>query len=189
MANPLFDRVLPKELASIEQCFEFKGKIDDFDRLTEIIAADLAAVSAGMRPRRWRAAPVDIRLDFAWADAGQEIPAVTGRFSAQIPAVCQRCLDVFELSLDASLRMLLVRSDTTSGELPDLAEYEVWEFEDETLRPFDLVEESLVMTIPLAPAHESGDSCGMLAEEIAGSGSETARPFADLRSQMEKSKK
>lgn len=189
MANPLFDRVLPKELASLGQVIEVKGKVSDFNRLVEIVEADLAAVSEDVRPRRWRAAPVDIRLEFAWVDAPQEIPAVTGRVSAQLPAVCQRCLEAFELTLDASLSMLLVRPDVESGESPDPAEYEVWELEEETLRPLDLVEESLVMALPLAPTHESRDSCGTLVEEIAESGSETTRPFADLKSQLEKSNK
>jgi uncharacterized protein len=183
MANPLFDRVVPKEFAARGQLIECKGKMGDFERLVEFVEADIAAVSEDMRPQRWRAEPVDIRLQFGWADGPQGVPSLTGRASAQIPAVCQRCLEAFELSLEASLKMLLVEP----GEWPDLAGYEVWELEEEALRLADIVEESLVMAMPLAPTHGSMESCaGLLVENIA-SGLETVRPFADLRSKMEKS--
>lgn len=187
MANPLFDRVLPSDLAENRQHIEFKGKVADFERLVEIAEAELSAVSSDRWPRRWRAAPVEIRLDFAWMDAEQQIPTVSGRASAQIPMVCQRCLEVFGLSLDASLKMLLVRPNVQYAELAGFADYEVWETEEKALRPFDIVEESLVMAMPLAPRHESEVSCGALAAEIAESGLKMAHPFADLRSQMEKS--
>ena len=150
--------------------------------MVEIVEADIAAVSEELRPRRWRAEPVDIRLEFAWADGLQKIPLVTGRASAQIPAVCQRCLRVFELSLDAPLKMLLVKP----GELADVTEYDLWELEDEALRLIDMVEEAFVMAMPLAPTHASGEPCAIVAAENTAQGPETARPFADLRSQMEK---
>lgn len=189
MANPLSDRVQPKELATRGQCIEFKGKVSDFERLAEIVEADLAALSAELRPRGWRAAPVAIRLEFAWAGGPQQIPAINGRIIAKIPAVCQRCLEAFELELDSSVRMLLAGPDAEPGETPDLAEFEVWELDEETLRPLDIVEESLVMAMPLAPTHDFDESCVALANELVESGPDTARPFADLKSRMEKSNK
>lgn len=189
MANPLFDRVRPAELAGRGQNIEFKGEIANFGRLVEIVEAELAAVSEELRPREWRTAPVDIRLDFGWVDTAGRMPAVTGRVSARVPAVCQRCLGAFELSLEAPVRMLLVRPDAESGDSADLAGYEVWELDEDTLRPLDIVEESLVMTMPLAPVHESEDSCGALAEVVAADGPDTLRPFADLRLRMEESNK
>lgn len=189
MANPLFDRALPEDLASIGQRIEYKGKISEFHRLVEIVEAELKTVSEDIWPRRWQDAAVDIRLDFAWADLQQNIPRVTGRISAEMPAVCQRCLEVFNLSLEVALEMLLVRADAQGDDIEQTAECEIWEIGEEALRPGDIVEESLVMSIPLVPRHQSEDACGVLAGEIAESGLKTARPFADLRSQMEKPNK
>jgi uncharacterized metal-binding protein YceD (DUF177 family) len=186
MANRLFDRALPEELASCGQHIECKGKIGDFRRLVEIIEAELATITEDKWPRRWRQAPVEIRLDFAWADIEQKLPALTGRVSVQLPTVCQRCLELFELSLDVTLELLLVRADSEPGDLAVSGQYEVWELEEDELLPGVIVEESLVMAIPLAPRHESSDVCGPLAGEVAESGLKAARPFADLRSQMEK---
>jgi uncharacterized metal-binding protein YceD (DUF177 family) len=182
MANPLFARILPKEAATLGQLIEYKGEVGDFERLSEIVAADIAALSEDMQPRNWRAASVAIRLEFAWADGLEGIPAINGRASAKLPAVCQRCLEAFDLSLDTAVNMLLV----TPAESVDVDKHEVWELEDEAFRVLDIVEEALVMAMPLAPTHDSGESCAAMTIENTDSGSETGRPFADLKSQLEK---
>ena len=184
MANPLLARALPEELAERGQVFEFKGKIDDFWRLIEIVEADLRSVSDDRRPREWRSAPVDIRLGFAWADARREFPAVEGEISTEIAAVCQRCLEPFALPLKATLKMLLLKSaDKTAGR----DEFEIWEVDGNAIRPLDIVEEALIMALPLSAVHRSRELCGPLAENVTDEQAKTVRPFADLRSRMNKS--
>ena len=180
MANPLFARILPKEAAALGQVIDCKGVIGDFDRLVEIVEADIAAVFESGQPENWRAMPVDIRLEFDWADGNKGIPAISGRASTQLPAICQRCLKVFDLSLDSSVDIVVV----TTAESADVDGHEVWELEDEAFRLIDVVEEALVMA--MAPTHEADESCAALTNENTDSESETVRPFADLRSQIEK---
>ena len=183
MANPLLDRATPEELAERGQVFELKGKIEDFRRLVEIVETDLAAVAAEKRPREWQAAPVNIRLGFAWADARREFPALEGEVFTTIAAVCQRCLEPFKLSLETRLKMLLLKSaDKTTAQ----DEFEIWEVGEAVVRPLDIVEEALIMALPLSATHPSRDMCGALAENVTVENKETVRPFADLRSQMNK---
>lgn len=182
MANPLFARILPKEAAARGQLFEIKEKVGEFDRLVEIVEADIAAVSRNSQPQNWRDMPVAIRLEFAWADGMEGVPVIHGRVSAQLPATCQRCMTAFNMLLDSSVNMVIV----TPAKLADVERYEVWELEDEDFRLVDVVEEVLIMAMPLAPTHETGESCTAVTIEDADSGSETVRPFADLKSQMEK---
>ncbi|MCH8334889.1 MAG: DUF177 domain-containing protein [Proteobacteria bacterium] len=183
MANPLLDRALPEELAECGQAFELQGKIEDFRRLIEITEADLKSVAEHRRPREWRAAAVNIRLGFTWADARREIPALEGEISTTIVAVCQRCLEPFDLPLEMTLKMLLLKSaDATTVQ----AGFEIWEVKGETVRPLDIVEDALIMALPLSAVHESRDLCGPLAEKVADDNKETVRPFAELRSQMNK---
>lgn len=184
MANPLLDRVLPEDLAERGQAFELQGKIEDFRRLIEIVEADLKSVAVQIRPREWRAAPVNIRLGFGWADARREIPTLEGEISTDIVAVCQRCLEPFELPLRTTLKMLLLKTADATA-LQD--EFEIWEVEGDEIRPLDIVEEALIMALPLSAVHPSRDLCGPLAENVTDENKETVRPFADLRSQMNKS--
>ena len=181
MANPLLDRALPEELAERGQVFEFKGEIKDFARLVEIIEADLESVSERLQPREWRSAPVDIRLGFNWADARQEIPTVEGVISTDIAAVCQRCLEPFHLPLRTTLKLLLLQ---TTDATTERGETEIWEVEGDAIRPLDIVEEALIMALPLSVMHRSREECGPLAQSVTDKQIETVRPFEDLRARM-----
>ena len=185
MANPLLDRVPPEDLAERGQVFELQGKIEDFRHLIEIVEADLKSVATEIHPREWRAAPVNIRLGFGWADARREIPALEGEISTDIAAVCQRCLEPFKLALETTLKILLLHSADATTRVPD--EFEIWEVDGDEVRPLDIVEEALIMALPLSAVHQSRDLCGPLAENVTDENKETVRPFADLKSQMNKS--
>jgi len=189
MANPLLERVLPAEMAERSQAIEYKGEIGDFERLSAIVKADLEAVNEAERPREWRAGPIEIRIQFSWLDARQSLVAASGQAIAQMTAVCQRCLEAFEMPVETAFNVLFRESDKDSGQYADLADTELWELEDEMVRPVDIVEESLVMALPLAPMHESMELCGPLAKSFAEDETDVVRPFADLRSQMGKMNK
>jgi uncharacterized metal-binding protein YceD (DUF177 family) len=181
MGNPLRDRRRPQELADSRQVIEISNKIGDFTELAGIVRKDLEALGPVTLPRDWREARVVGRLEFGFADAQRQLPAATGRVAVTIDAVCQRCLEVMQLPLDVELR--LVFGGVTAG--ADTADgYEVWELDEERLRPLDLVDEVLVMAMPISVRHAGDDKCRS-AGEYAGAG-ETTRPFANLKSQMDR---
>jgi uncharacterized metal-binding protein YceD (DUF177 family) len=187
MANPLLDHASPGDLADRGQTFEIEGEIQDFKRLLEIVEADLAEVPAQLVPAQWRMAPVGIKLDFSWADAKKEFPALTGQVTANIAALCQRCLEPCEIAVETELKMVLVKkSPRLKVAETAFSEFEVWELAEDTIRPLDIVEEALIMALPLSPLHSSRDLCGQLADDVVQEKSGTARPFADLKSQMGK---
>ncbi len=181
MANPLTDRARPAQLAANGQVIETKGKLSELPLLRELVEADLAGLSPAAKPKKWRHAPIDIKLAFGWADARHALPTLEGQISAKIDAVCQRCLEPFELSLNAQLKLLLPVPD---DEATAFEEYEIWETAEDTVRPLDIVDEALIMAMPLSPAHDDSTQCGSLASKLQSEETETVRPFADLRSQM-----
>ena len=185
MANPLLDDVLPAELAERGQAFEIKGEVGEFSRLAEIVEKELLSMAGSDMPREWRRAPVAIRLAFAWADVDGQLPRVTGRVSARLTTVCQRCLEVFELPVAADIDLLLRAADPNPRDSVQAGDVEIWELDSDRMRLVDLVEESLVMAMPLAPMHESTDDCGPLVRDMAEIEDTMTRPFADLRTRME----
>ena len=74
----------------------------------------------------------------------------------------------------------------SAGSATMQGEYEIWEVEGDTIRPIDIVEEALIMAMPLSAVHPASEMCGPLAENVADDNRKTVRPFADLRSQMNK---
>ena len=187
MANPLLDHALPEDLADLGQAFEIEGQIQDFKRLLEIVAADLAEVPAQLVPAQWRTEPVGIKLEFSWADSRREIPLLTGHVTASIAALCQRCLEPFEMAIETELNMVLLQElQASKAAESGVSDFEVWELDEDTIRPLDIVEEALIMALPLSPVHTSRDLCGPLADNAEQKKSDTVRPFADLKSQMGK---
>ncbi len=191
MANPLLDRWPPQELAERGQVIEKEEELALFPRVTDVVALDLERVPEAHRPARWRQAPVAIRLVFCWADSRRQWPQLTGSISAQVAAVCQRCLEPFALTLAQDLRFLLAWPGSPVVELQG---FETWELEEPVVRPLDIVDEALIMALPLSARHVDLAECGSLATLLAANGDSgkgdnngdnRVRPFADLQSQMQ----
>lgn len=188
MGNPLLDRASPRDLAERGQIIEKQEKLELFPRLTEAVAADLETLSAERLPRRWRQSPVVFRLVFGWADGRHRVPSLTGSVSAELPAVCQRCLEPLTLSLAQELKLLLTAPAGPTDLVDRKDEFEGWEIDEPVIRPVDIVDEVLIMAMPLAAMHADRRECGALAGQLArdrgGRAGDAVRPFADLRTRM-----
>jgi len=185
MGNPLRDRRTAAEWAASRQVIEISDKISEFPRLEAIIEADLAALDSSAGAADWRDARVTGTLAFGFADPEGRFPVVECRAAVTVDAVCQRCLELFRLPVEVEETLLLLGID----EDPDGFDgVEVWELEETLLRPRDIVEELLVMALPLAAMHTDSASCRALVR-TNGDASQRVTPFASLRDQMARDKK
>ena len=180
MANPLRDRRTAAEWAAAGQVIEITEKLESFEQLMAIVEADVAALDADELPAEWRDSVVTGQLKFGFVDAQQRLPMVRCKADVAVDSVCQRCLKAFKLPLHAEAKLLLLDVQETVEEYDD---YEVWELDENTLRPLDVVEELLVMALPFSAMHVDLDSCKAMSaatDEVK----KTTRPFAALRTQM-----
>jgi len=182
MGNPLRDRRPPQVFADGGQRIEIAEEIGNFERLARIIEADLATLEADRLPAQWRKSVVSGELSFGFLDAQRVVPALRGFAEVEIDAVCQRCLEPFRLPVSVRLRLLFTDEPTAAG-VDD--GFEIWEQEEELLRPLDVVEESLIMALPYAPKHAAGEGCAAVSKPEKGATVELTRPFAALREQMD----
>ncbi len=180
MGNPLRQRRTAAELASSGQVIEITEEISSFDRLSEIVEADLVALDADKIPSAWRESRVQGELKFGFVAAAGSMPAVSGQAAVELDAVCQRCLEPFRLRLEIAVRLLLVGKETLANEFDD---YEIWELDEETLRPQDIVEELLIMAMPFSATHENMADCKAFSSSVE-SATDMKRPFAALGAQM-----
>jgi len=181
MGNLLRDRRTPQELAASGQVIEISEKIGNFERLAEIVGSDLETLDPDKLPSGWRDAVVAGRLSFGFADAQHGLPALEGAVAVTIDAVCQRCLEPMQLPLAAELRLLFA---DTEGDPVNADGFEVWETDEEQLRPLDLIEEVLIMSMPISALHEDDTVCVAADADDIAAEQGTTRPFADLKSQM-----
>ncbi len=184
MGDPLRERRAVAELAANRQVIDFSHKIKDFERFSAAIEADLRAVARAKLLADATAHAVVGRLVFRAADAAGVAAELSGSIATRVTSVCQRCLNVFEWPLDVTLALDLVEP----GQAPAEREgFESWELESASVRPVDIVDEALVMALPLSPRHEDSAACAEI--ESPGKGEETIRPFADLRARMDDDRK
>ncbi|MCH9692951.1 MAG: DUF177 domain-containing protein [Gammaproteobacteria bacterium] len=180
MGNPLRERRTAAEWASSSQVIEIAEKISSFDDLVEIVEADLAALDAEKIPSAWRESPIRGELQFEFADSDQPVATMSGHVSVDVDAVCQRCLEPFQLRLEIEPRLLLLGQQEEAEGYDD---FEVWELEESAFRPADAVQEMLIMALPFAAMHDNMAECKAFSteDEVA---EKMTTPFADLRSQM-----
>ena len=180
MANPLRDRRTAADWAAAGQVIEIAEKISGFEQLMSIVGADLAALDAAKAPDQWRDSLVTGSLEFGFADARGKLPRVRCSIAATLHAVCQRCLEPFELTVECETDLLLLGLEEVAEGYED---QEVWELDESMLRPLDIVEELLIMALPFSAMHVDLESCTALSSEPDNREKMTT-PFAALREQM-----
>jgi len=189
MSNPLRDRRPVIELAAVGQVIEFAEQISAFKGLSAILEADLAALDPDRMPSAWRESWVRGALQFGFADAAGRLPKLTGSADANAAAVCQRCLEPFELKLRIEPELLLLDAEAAAEGFED---HEVWELDEQAVRPQDIVEELLIMAMPLSAMHDNMTECKALLSADSSADEDIEKlvnPFADLRSQMKQNEK
>ncbi len=114
-----------------------------------------------------------------------QVPFAELRVDAELPLICQRSLRRFLQPVTVAQRFALVRGidgDEEDVEASLLPDYEVLQLSDDgMLRPAELVEDELILAVPLVPTMPGSESVErdwpVPAEEEA-----RANPFAALAS-------
>ena len=119
---------------------------------------------------------------------------IVGRATANLKLVCQRCLSAVQVPVDDEFHIVLIDAE---AELDQLSDDQDAVIADATRLELSwLLEEQLLLALPLVPAHASNEECAsrnaVSANGAAGKtvadlelpkpkASETQRPFANLR--------
>ena len=117
-----------------------------------IAAADLARLTSAVQGTD---AEVDVELAFV---QGDEVPEIHGRVRIGVTLTCERCLEPVEVGLAAAPALGLVHGDEDAVRLP--ARLEPCLSSAEELDLFDLVEEELLLALPIVARHQ--EECGRL---------------------------
>lgn len=129
-------------------------------------AADQLASGADAAPIRWR------------ISGGKDAfgrPLLTVRLDGAVPLVCQRCLQPFVSPVAQQTDLLLARDETELAQL-DVDETEVV-LANATLDPRNLVEDELLLSLPLSPRHDENE-CAAARRSTADNDKQS--PFAGL---------
>jgi len=99
-----------------------------------------------------------VRLAFSKMEGGSVL--LEGSIKATLSLTCQRCLSAMDYSVDSELRLVVVPDDARAAQLQE--EYDTLVVEEE-LFVRDLLEDELMLALPLIPRHETPEECDEVA--------------------------
>ncbi len=130
--------------------FEGGASAQDLPRLAD-------ALRTGGGEADW---PARYHLRFGRDDDGRAV--VLGGAELTVRPICQRCLDPVAIRLDVPIALALVPDRAVSAlALPD--HLDPLEMDDGRVRPLDLVEDELLLSLPQVPMHPQG-GCAILQQ-------------------------
>lgn len=86
--------------------------------------------------------------------------------TATLPLTCQRCLEPVEQIVDETVDWIVVGSDAEAARVAN--DLEPLVLADGRLQMATLVEDELIVSLPMAPRHTTIDGCGALAQNLDG---------------------
>jgi uncharacterized protein len=136
-------------------------------RVTSCVVTDEACITADLR---------------FWIDEfGRK--RITGQVQAQLQVQCQRCLEPLSIAVADEVNLMLVADEAAAKSLEE--EFDPWINEDHKIVIADLVDEPLVLALPIVSFHQTGP-CSERGMYSTGAevGDEVKRsnPFAVLAS-------
>jgi len=113
---------------------------------------------------------------------------ISARVEGEVVLACQRCLRPCTCTVEESAALAVVARDT-DDDVP--GGYEPLLGDAERLSVVDLIEEQVLLGLPLVPMHATAALCGAAATAPIAAGTEPAaddrqRPFANLRELLDK---
>jgi uncharacterized protein len=114
------------------------------------------------------------------------MPAVQATVEATVQLRCQRCLQPFGCPLESRARLVFVTSDAEAGRVPE--GWEAITVDPHRVELAELVEDELLLSLPIVPLHAAAARCQPAAELVTAAempepepAIATQRPFAALK--------
>ena len=123
-------------------------------RLADLLHSNSGSVKANLRFRQRRAGWLGLELEY----------------ETSLELLCQRCLEPIRYQIAERVEIALLESDAMESHVPEGCEPVA--LDNGRLMPAQLIEDELIVSIPLVPKHARIDDCGSLARLVT----QTERP-------------
>ena len=122
-----------------------------FARLSDVIVSSAACARV-----------VQYQLQFARDSQGRFL--LTGRIQTQLPLQCQRCFGVVDVAIDVPVQLALVKTEAAAEALPTALEPLL--VNDDAVAPLLVIEDELLLALPIVARHQDGDCQPPIAAAI-----------------------
>ena len=162
----------------------FDCSVSLFDKLTDSITKDHKFAIKPLEINRWVNESVKVDLEIKSINLGSPMNIVSGRIETKLFFTCQNCLNIFQNEIDIPVNIALCADQNAYQGNKD---YEPWEIEGCGVKIIDLIEELLLISIPLYVKHDDDEDC-VIPKKPQTSNDLTTFPFANLKNQLNKDK-
>jgi len=152
-------------LRQVERHYRFEGEVPvaRFSRLCEVLHSESGRI--------------EVKFEFGTSVG---FASLKGRVKANLEVQCQRCLQAMQVELDSAFKFAFVHSEEEADELPE--EFEPYLIEGEEQLMLPVLEDEILLSLPMVTMHEQPCSAFMSAhEEQVKASKEAAHPFAALK--------
>ncbi|SCZ58927.1 YceD family protein [Thiohalomonas denitrificans] len=169
MNERLPDRTEPFRLAQRGAVFTGKLPLADMDRLAGSLVNSEGSVEVTLR----------------FGTDERHLAIVNVKLQTELTLTCQNCLEPCSQSIEVETTLGIVRTESEAARIPRA--YEPLVVGDEPLSVKELVEDELILALPIVPRHFEDCLPRAATEEVPESGSEAAdrkerdNPFEVLR--------
>lgn len=122
---------------------------------------------------------VEFELELGFDDRG--FVRAIGFVKATLPLLCQRSLQVYDQPLERDIDLALVRNEAQEARFGDAADVVI--LEQDAVRVDDLVEDELILSIPLVPIRPGAellDNPAAAPDDAPVESEQKTSPFAEL---------
>lgn len=154
------DITLPRA-AELDQHVEGRISIVDLPRLAPLLSRENQSEAC-------------FRMDFSLDLEKRAV--VKGQVQATVHLICQRCLQVYPCEITSEFSLVAVENLTDALHLDK--RYEAVLLHDHQLRVAEVIEDELLLGLPLVPKHPSGECEGL--PETQPADRESHNPFSSL---------
>ncbi len=135
-------------LADRETVLSGEIELRQLTRLLEIVHSARGTIQASLK--FYRHAISSVAVDLA--------------FDSVLELTCQRCLEPLVQDVSERVSLTLLEPRSTSGEIAN--EGEVVVLTDGKFNPAALLEDELILSLPISPRHTEIDECGSMAQAL-----------------------
>jgi uncharacterized protein len=125
-------------------------KLDELSRLAEMVTPDSGSV--------------DVRLSFDLS--GNVWQTLQLQYATELTFVCQRCLEPMSFRIKGDVAFCILPAAALEAAVP--AGIESIVLNEERLCPLQLIEDELILSLPLVPKHADRERCMDIVEQNDG---------------------
>jgi len=122
-------------------------------------------------------APGSIRTNLKFHRQANSFVTVDLTFETALELICQRCLEPLVQDVSEQVSLMLLEPGSMSREVAK--EDEAVVLTDGKLNPAALLEDELILSLPIVPRHTEIDECGNIAQALQAVASEERSGIAD----------